>query len=92
MGSSSERPNFDNKGQLFRPRTAYIGNMRRIVRRTDTVVTVQVWTVTWAEDVPASEPARVEARPALPSGPPPEAPAATPETPRPLPAPDRDAE
>ena len=29
--------------------------MRRVVRRTNTIVTVQTWTVTWTEDVPSAE-------------------------------------
>ena len=51
--------------------------MRRIIRRTDIIVTTQTWTVTWAEDVPASEPSPAGPLPALPLA----APATAPETP-----------
>jgi hypothetical protein len=60
-------------------RFAYIGRMRRIVRRTATIVTVQTWTVSWAEEDPAAEPPKAEANPALPSGSEPEVAATRPE-------------
>jgi len=71
---------FDNKWQQLGPRPAYIVTMRRVVRRTDTVVTIQTWTVTWTEDVPAHEPA-----PATPAALPGPAPEIAPETPPALP-------
>ncbi len=49
--------------------------MRRIVRRTATLVTVQTWTVTWAEEIPAAEPPPAQAAPSLPAGPAHESPA-----------------
>ena len=53
--------------------------MRRIVRRTATIVTVQTWTVTWAEDDPAAEPPQAD--PALLGGPEPETSTMHPEAP-----------
>jgi hypothetical protein len=62
--------------------------MRRIIRRTDTIITVQTRTVTWTEDVPPADPA-----PATLASPWPDAstPAAAPEPPAPGPTPPGDA-
>jgi len=54
--------------------------MRRIIRRTDTIITVQTRTVTWTEDVPPADSAPAE----LPS-PVPES--SSPDVPSVLPAP-----
>jgi len=40
--------------------------MRRIVRRTTTLITVQTWTMTWAEEIPAPDAALPDSAPALP--------------------------
>jgi len=44
--------------------------MRRIVRRTATVVTVQTWTVTWVEEMPEPETPRDDPLAILPAEPP----------------------
>jgi hypothetical protein len=54
-------------------RFAYSAPMRRIVRRTATIVTVQTWTVTWAEEDPAAEPAPAVPAPDQLAGPAPAA-------------------
>jgi len=55
--------------------------MRRIVRRTTTLVTVQTWTMTWAEEIPAPDAALPDSAPALPPSPAAGAPAPSAEPP-----------
>jgi hypothetical protein len=59
--------------------------MRRIVRRTVTLVVVQTWTVTWAEEPLAADPLLAEAAQCLARGPAPDAPETSLEAPRSLP-------
>ena len=55
--------------------------MRRVVRRKDTLVTIQTWTHIWIEDVPASEPSLAGPSPEQLPSPAPQTPDIVPETP-----------